>query len=388
MAELGRTSDPSELVPGDPGELRAAARRWHELAETLAATGKGLSGLDVGQWHGAAAEAFTAARTEDSRRWSEAGEALARSAAALSRYADTLEWGQRNAAEAARLWQQGEEQAATELLGRSRQQTRQANNDTALSLETASGPADFETAAAPTASGSKWDELPGDHPDPDEIHRDWKSDNHILDQHAPDSREPNESIYPDGWSDEKITSHAEDIAKNPDARPVEQTDPDGGTSWKVEGTKDGVKSEVIVEEDGRIRTAYPVAGEGVRRNDEDGVPQPITPLDQQRQEEAEQEKEQAEAEKRRAEDEAREAEQGADNAHRDGDEAAEREAEQERQAAERERAAAEQDRAEAEQEHQEAERRHEAAERRREQAEQAHEAEVRERDDGLADGFA
>lgn len=408
MAELGQTSDPSELVPGSPEKLRAAARRWHELAEALGSTGRGLSGLDVGPWQGPAAEAFTAAQTEDSRRWSKASEALLRSGAALSRYADTLEWGQRSAAESARLWQQGEKQAATEQLERTRQQARQAGNDTTLSLESASGPTDFETAVGPAADGNKWDELPGEHPEPDEIHRDWKSDNHILDQHAPDSREPNESIYPDGWSDEKIKAHAEDVAKNPDSPPEEQSDPDGGTSWKVEGTRDGVKSEVIVEENGRIRTAYPVEGEGVRRNDENGVPQPINSADQQRKEEAEQDKEQAEDEKRQAEDEAREAEQQGDEAHRDGDEAAERQAEQERQEAEQERAAAEQDRAEAErerqelmedqaeadlarqaeQEHREAEQRHEAAERRREQAERAHEAEMREREDGLADGLA
>ncbi|MFI5756710.1 putative T7SS-secreted protein [Streptomyces sp. NPDC051569] len=125
MAELGQTSDPRELVPGSPEQLQTAAQHWHELAEILDSTGKDLSGLDVGPWQGPAARAFSAAQTEDSPRWSKAGETLRTSGAALSRYAGTLEWGQRNAAEAARLWQQADgsaagQQAATELLDRTR----------------------------------------------------------------------------------------------------------------------------------------------------------------------------------------------------------------------------------------------------------------------------
>jgi hypothetical protein len=395
MAELGQTSDPRELVPGSPEELRTAAQRWHKLAEILDSTGKGLSGLDVGPWQGAAARAFAAAQTEDSLRWSKASEALDKSGAALSRYADTLEWGQRNAVEAARLWQQADgsaagQQAATELLDRTRQQVRLAGDDTRLSIESARAPADFSAATSPGGTGTKWDDLPGSHPNPSDVHEEWKGRNHTLDGHAPDSREPNKNTFPDKepWTDDdKLMGNVVDVAKNPDRPPVEQTDPDGGKSWVATGTRDGVTMEVVVEEDGRIRTAYPVAGEGVRHNDENGEPHPLDPREEERRKEAEHDVEQAKQAEQEAEDRAREAEKDADEARRDGDEDAAREAErereqaeQERQEAEREREVAEQERIDAEQDQEEVEQ-DQAAEQERREAEQEREEAEQERQD-------
>ncbi|MFI5756709.1 EndoU domain-containing protein [Streptomyces sp. NPDC051569] len=182
--------------------------------------------------------------------------------------------------------------------------------------------------------------MEGSHPNPSDVHEEWKGRNHTLDGHAPDSRTPNKNTFPnkEPWTDDdKLMHNVEDVAKNPDQPPVEQDDADGGTSWKVTGTRDGVTMEVIVEEDGRIRTAYPVAGEGVRHNDENGEPQPLDPRDEERRKEAEHDAEQAKQAEQEAEGRAREAAEEADEARRDGDEHAARDAERERQDAERER---------------------------------------------------
>ncbi|WP_370523836.1 MULTISPECIES: EndoU domain-containing protein [Nocardia] len=57
-----------------------------------------------------------------------------------------------------------------------------------------------------------------------------------------------------------------DVAKNPDQPPALQ---DNG-NWKVNGTRNGARIEVIVAPDGSVVTGYPAGGEGVVRNDATG----------------------------------------------------------------------------------------------------------------------
>lgn len=108
---------------------------------------------------------------------------------------------------------------------------------------------------------------------------------HILDGdsdgvgggHAPGTGIPNKSEFPERWNsddpndpplDDVVRGHVEDVARNPDHPPYQQ---DNGR-WVVRGTRDGVEIEVIIDPDGSIRTAYPVGGDGVTRNDENGNP--------------------------------------------------------------------------------------------------------------------
>jgi hypothetical protein len=91
-----------------------------------------------------------------------------------------------------------------------------------------------------------------------------------------DSGKPGKTVFPEeGWGDEKIIDTVEDVARNPDTPPRQQSN----GSWVAAGTRDGVLVEVIVREDGNVVTAYPVDGPGVAVNDENGDPQPINPDD-------------------------------------------------------------------------------------------------------------
>jgi hypothetical protein len=80
--------------------------------------------------------------------------------------------------------------------------------------------------------------------------------------HAPGARRRATSEFPAGWSHERILRAVVDVAGHPDQPPRRQAN---GRWWAV-GTRDGVEIEVLIEQDGRVTTAYPVRGRGVTRN--------------------------------------------------------------------------------------------------------------------------
>jgi hypothetical protein len=127
---------------------------------------------------------------------------------------------------------------------------------------------------------SGWEDVPSQHPDPSTIDAESRRV-HILwgDEwgggHHHESGKPGKTVFPDDWDDDKIMDTVNDVAKNPDTPPHQQRN----GSWVVQGTRDGVRVEVIIDEDGNVVTAYPVDGPGVAVNDENGDPQPINPED-------------------------------------------------------------------------------------------------------------
>jgi hypothetical protein len=128
----------------------------------------------------------------------------------------------------------------------------------------------------PNASGTQWDNVEGNKPATASISTSQARRIHILDGdgndnsggHAPGTGMPNKSEFPEGWEDDEIISRIEDVAKNPDQPPFLQNN----GRWRVQGTRDGVEIEVIVNPDGSIWTGYPLGGIGVVQNDENGNP--------------------------------------------------------------------------------------------------------------------
>ncbi len=100
MAELGDTSDPKELVPGDPEALRGTARSLSTYGDTLTQAGNGLKKIDDGGWTGPAGDAFRSAFDGEPARWITCGESFLSARDALNTYADTLGWAQNEAAAA------------------------------------------------------------------------------------------------------------------------------------------------------------------------------------------------------------------------------------------------------------------------------------------------
>ncbi|MFD9889515.1 EndoU domain-containing protein [Amycolatopsis sp. NPDC059027] len=86
--------------------------------------------------------------------------------------------------------------------------------------------------------------------------------------HAPGVGRRGTSEFPYGWSDRQIIAVIEDVANLPGEPRRRQHN----GRWRCAGERYGVHVVVLADEDGQVRTAYPVGGPGVVRN-------PDTPKD-------------------------------------------------------------------------------------------------------------
>lgn len=151
MAELGQTTDPQELIPGQPATVETGVNQLRAFGERLTTVGENLRRVDVEGWTGRASTAFHNKWSNEPPRWITGGDALDGAAQALTGHADTVRWAQTQAAEAIQLWAQGEaatanaagagtdpgdplRQQARELLERARGQVRQTADDTATTI--------------------------------------------------------------------------------------------------------------------------------------------------------------------------------------------------------------------------------------------------------------
>lgn len=108
MGELGRTGEPTDLIPGDPGAIDKNVIAFGGRAGAMERAGAGLKQIDNGAWQGDAADAFRDKFGYEPARWTQAADAFERIAKELSGYADTLRWAQGQAAVAIRLWDEGQ----------------------------------------------------------------------------------------------------------------------------------------------------------------------------------------------------------------------------------------------------------------------------------------
>jgi hypothetical protein len=125
MAELGETTDPKALVPGDPAALQTTARSLDTFGTSLNRVGGGLRAIDDGGWTGQAADAFRNAFDGEPARWTTCGECFVSARDALDNYSRTLSWAQGEAAAAIDLWERGE-QATNQAKAAHQQQEQQA----------------------------------------------------------------------------------------------------------------------------------------------------------------------------------------------------------------------------------------------------------------------
>ena len=109
MAELGQTTDPRVLVPGDPAAVFENARVLSARANTTATVGDALKRIDTGSWTGQASDKFHQEHQTEVPRWLQAADSLDNAAQVLDGYAASLSWAQGQASEAITKWQQGDE---------------------------------------------------------------------------------------------------------------------------------------------------------------------------------------------------------------------------------------------------------------------------------------
>ncbi|MBO0806332.1 MAG: hypothetical protein J2P25_25060, partial [Nocardiopsaceae bacterium] len=106
--QLGQTSDPAQLVHGDPSAIRSAAGKLHGFASGFGEVAAGLGAIGTGHWEGAAADAFRAKFSPQPAKWQAATEAMGVAAAALESYAGAVEDAQSQARGAIVLWDQAQ----------------------------------------------------------------------------------------------------------------------------------------------------------------------------------------------------------------------------------------------------------------------------------------
>src|ERR1044072_3863260 len=230
MPELGETTDPRALIPGDPQALRSWAQGWREFGSAMDTAHQDVTGADPGPWQGEARQASSGYLRTTTPNWTGGSDAYRGAADAVNRYADTLEWAHSATTTVVDNHQKAttpeDKAAAATELQRIRSQVGNAGDDAATALASANPkpPApQVSTLVAPAAGPgpgrySGWEDVPNDHPDPGKISAaDRKA--HILwgDQwgggHHRNSRRPGKTVFPKDWDDKKIMDTVERVAK-------------------------------------------------------------------------------------------------------------------------------------------------------------------------------
>ncbi|MGH3628859.1 MAG: putative T7SS-secreted protein, partial [Sciscionella sp.] len=118
MAELGETSDPKALVPGDYSALQTTVSELGSYGDVLHEAGAGLTRIDTTEgWSGKAADQFRDVFGGQPGKWPEAGDSFQAASRAVDDYSSTMLWAQGQAADAIRQWEQARvatEQAQSE----------------------------------------------------------------------------------------------------------------------------------------------------------------------------------------------------------------------------------------------------------------------------------
>ncbi|EPH07262.1 hypothetical protein HMPREF1531_00320 [Propionibacterium sp. oral taxon 192 str. F0372] len=108
MAELGETTDPKQLVPGDPAKCAGLYWDLSAMSTDLETAGRGLSKIDTSAgWAGPAAEAFQKVYEGHPQEWLKAADSFSTSSTEINSYADMLRWAQSKAQQAIDEYQRG-----------------------------------------------------------------------------------------------------------------------------------------------------------------------------------------------------------------------------------------------------------------------------------------
>lgn len=111
-AELGQTSDPRELIPGDPETIVADLRELATGIGTIDGIDRGLAGVDPFGWTGQASDAFREKFGAEPPKWTQAVDDLTSGGDAVAGYAEVLTWAQGEALRAIETYAQGEAASA------------------------------------------------------------------------------------------------------------------------------------------------------------------------------------------------------------------------------------------------------------------------------------
>ncbi|MFF4430159.1 putative T7SS-secreted protein [Streptomyces sp. NPDC001513] len=101
--ELGQSEQADELVHGKSSAIRATAKHFTDFQAAFERVGQGMKALDSDRWKGQAADTFREKFAMHPTDWLRASDACEAASGALTRYAETVEWAQKQADEAIAL---------------------------------------------------------------------------------------------------------------------------------------------------------------------------------------------------------------------------------------------------------------------------------------------
>ncbi|KAF0848801.1 putative T7SS-secreted protein [Nocardia caishijiensis] len=103
--ELGDTTDPKELIRGEPTKIREVAEQLGQIGTAIDQTGDALRKIDVSDWSGEASTAFHEEFDKQPKLWWDGADAMAKAKGALDAWVHEVEAAQTKAAEAIAKWQ-------------------------------------------------------------------------------------------------------------------------------------------------------------------------------------------------------------------------------------------------------------------------------------------
>ncbi|WP_019819683.1 putative T7SS-secreted protein [Saccharomonospora saliphila] len=103
VLQLGQTTNPRDLIPGDPETITADLRGMVDTMGGVGDIGSLLGGIDPAQWVGEASNAFRDAFGAEPPKWGRIVDTISQGGQTLSDYADLLNWGQGEAQRAIEL---------------------------------------------------------------------------------------------------------------------------------------------------------------------------------------------------------------------------------------------------------------------------------------------
>ncbi|MFB0626508.1 putative T7SS-secreted protein [Streptomyces sp. AB3(2024)] len=105
--QLGQSQQANELIHGKPSAIRESAKHLTDFQAAFDRVGQGMKALDSSHWKGAAADAFREKFAMHPTDWLHASDACQAAAGALTHFAETVDWAQKQAQQAIDLYQQG-----------------------------------------------------------------------------------------------------------------------------------------------------------------------------------------------------------------------------------------------------------------------------------------
>ncbi|MET8753287.1 putative T7SS-secreted protein [Streptomyces sp. NPDC004667] len=105
--QLGQSQQANELVHGKPSAIRESAKHLTDFQAAFDRVGQGMKALDSSHWKGAAADAFREKFAMHPTDWLHASDACQAAAGALTHFAETVDWAQKQAQQAIDLYQRG-----------------------------------------------------------------------------------------------------------------------------------------------------------------------------------------------------------------------------------------------------------------------------------------